>query len=254
MSSWGLQITETHSSSAYFVFTSVFQCSLSFTFPLWQFAKIAKKHIDCYFPKEPDYVYLVIGKNNASMFSQHQPSLQWKTTQLTEAGVDEAVPAAADAPQQPPPPNAGRETESGSEQTHQHVADADVQQQHVHRRAQFLEFAEQQQHNKVVEEAEGHYEAQDHGQHDEARRGQLPSAGRRVPQLPVIAQVKAGIESRLTRKHAALHSSEPGSTLRLCHLGSVTCLTCGVDQKWDTRCCSSGMEELPHTRCHINRT
>lgn len=179
---------------------------------------------------------------------------QWKPPQLTEAGVDEAVPAAAAAPQQPPPPNAGRETESGSEQAHQHVTDADVQQQHVHRRAQFLEFAEQQQHNKVVEEAEGHDEAQHHGQHDEAGRGQLPPARRRVPQLPVIAQVKAGVQSSLARKHAALHASEPGSTLRLWHLGSVTCLTCGVYQERNTRCCSSGMEELPDTRSHINRT
>lgn len=188
------------------------------------------------------------------MFSQHQPSVQGKLSQLTEAGVDEAVPAAAAAPKQPPPANAGRETQSGSEQTHQHVADADVQQQHVHRRAQLLEFAEQQQHNKVVEEAEGHDEAQDHGQHDEARRGQLRSARRRVPQRPLIAQVKAGVQSSLTRKHAALHSSEPGSTLRLWHLGSVTCLTCGVYQEWHTRCCSSGMEELPHTHSNINRT
>ena len=190
-------------------------------------------------------------KSNTSLF---QLSVPWQIPQLTEAGVDEAVPAAADAPQQPPPPNAGRKTESGPEQTYQHVADADVQQQHVHRRAQLLEFAEQQQHNEVVEEAEGHYEAQDHGQHDEARRGKLPSARRRVAQIPAIAQVKAVIQSRLTRKHAALHSSEPGSTLRLWHLGSVTCLTCGVNQERHTRCCCSGMEEWPHTHSHINRT
>lgn len=221
----------------------IYQCfpalNLSFTFSLCKFAKKEQKR----FSKEAEHlvtyqtVYICFSERTTQVcFQKHQPSVQWKITQLTEAGVDEAVPAAAAAPQQPPPPNAGRETESGSEQTHQHVADADVQQQHVHRRAQFLEFAEQQQHNEVVEEAEDHYEAQDHGQHDEARRGQLSSARRRVPQLPVIAQVEAVIQSCLTRKHVALHSSEPGSTLRLWHLGSVTCLTCGVYQERHTRC------------------
>lgn len=141
--------------------------------------------------------------------------------QLTEAGVDEAVPAAAAAPQQPPPADAGREAESGSEQAHQHVADADVQQQHVHRRAQLLEFAEEQQDDKVVEEAEGHDEAQNHGQHDEARRGQLPPGRRRVQQLPVIAQVEAVIQTSLTGKHAALHSSEPGSTFGVGHFSHL---------------------------------
>lgn len=113
--------------------------------------------------------------------------------ELTKAGVDEAVPAAAAAPQQPLPTNTGGEAESGAEQTHQHVTDADVQQQHVHRCSQLLEFAKQKQHNEVVQEAKSHDEAQHHGQHDEARRGEPPLARRRVHQLPVIAQVEAVI-------------------------------------------------------------
>lgn len=195
---------------------------------------------NCYFSKEPCSFSHFSNSVNREEYtaSAHFIDSTVKRAQLTEAGVDEAVPAAAAAPQQPPPPNAGRETQSGSEQTHQHVADADVQQQHVHRRAQFLEFAEQEQHNKVVEEAEGHDEAQHHGQHDEARRGQLRPARRRVQQLPVIAQVEAEIQTSLTRKHAALHSSEAGSPLLL---SSVLSLTCGVYQERHARCCSSGM-------------
>lgn len=126
----------------------------------------------------------------------------------TKAGVDEAVPAAAAAPQQPPPPDAGGEAERGSEQTHQHVADADVQQQHVHRRPQLLEFAKQDEHDEVVEEAEGHDEAQHHGQHDEARLRELGGARGGVVRLPVIALVEAEVESSLTGKHPAVHSSD----------------------------------------------
>lgn len=145
---------------------------------------------------------------------------------LTKAGVDEAVPAAAAAPQQPLPANTGGETESGSEQTHQHVADADVQQHHVHRCSQLLEFAKQQEHDEVVQEAESHDEAQHHGEHDEAGRGELPPARRRVHQLPVIAQVEAVIQTGLTRKHPALHSSELVFTLEPSWLLSlVTLLT-----------------------------
>lgn len=118
-------------------------------------------------------------------------SVEEERRELTKAGVDEAVPAAAAAPQQPLPANTGGETESGSEQTHQHVADTDVEQQHVHRCSQLLEFAEEQKHNEVVQKAEGHDKAQHHGEHDEARRGELPPARWRIQQLPVIAQVEA---------------------------------------------------------------
>lgn len=134
--------------------------------------------------------------------------LSVKVDRRTKAGVDEAVPAAAAAAQQPPPPDAGGEAERGSEQTHQHVADADVQQQHVHRRPQLLEFAKQDEHDKVVEEAEGHDEAQHHGQHDEARLRELRGARGSVLQLPVIALVEAEVESSLTGKHPAVHSSD----------------------------------------------
>lgn len=80
---------------------------------------------------------------------------KWNT-ELTKAGVDESVPTAAAATQQPATSDAGRKAERGAEEAHQHVAHADIQQQHVHRRPQLLEFTEQNQHNKVVEETEGH--------------------------------------------------------------------------------------------------
>lgn len=125
---------------------------------------------------------------------------------LTKAGVDEAVPVAATAPQQPLSTNTGGEAESGAEQTHQHVTDADVQQQHVHRRPQLLEFTKQEQDDKVVEKAESHDEAQHHGQHYKAGAGELRRARRRVQQQ-LIAQVEAVVQTRLTRKHLGVHSS-----------------------------------------------
>lgn len=145
-----------------------------------------------------------------------------RKAELTKARVDEAVPAAAAAPQQPLSTDAGGEAESGAEQTHQHVAHADVQQQHVHRCPQLFEFAKQQQHNEVVQEAESHDEAQHHGQHHKARRGELRRARRRVQQLSVIAQVEAVIQTSLARKHAAVHSVHQFLfTLELASLGSA---------------------------------
>lgn len=126
--------------------------------------------------------------------------------ELTEAGVDEAVPAAAAAPQQPPSADARREAEGGAEHAHQHVAHAYVQQQHVHRRPQLLEFAKEQKDDEVVEEAKSHDGAQRHGQHRKARGGEL-SVRLRVRQLPVIAQVEAVIQTIRIRKHPAVQLS-----------------------------------------------
>lgn len=126
----------------------------------------------------------------------------------TKAGVDEAVPAAAAAPQQPLPADTRGEAERGSEQTHQHVTDADVQQQHVHRRPQLFELAEEEQHDEVVEEAESHDEAQHHGQHHEARGREFGGARRRVQDLLIIAQVQAVVQIILTGKHTVIHSPE----------------------------------------------
>lgn len=120
---------------------------------------------------------------------------------LTKAGVDEAVPAAAGATQQPLAADAGRKAERGAEQAHQHVAHADIEEHHVDRRAQLLEFAEEEEHDEVVEEAESHDKAQHHGEHDEARSGELAVARRRLQQPPVIAQVEAVVETGLTREH-----------------------------------------------------
>lgn len=136
-----------------------------------------------------------------------------RTEKRTKAGVDEAVPAAAAGAQQPLPTDTRGEAKSGAEQTHQHVTDANVQQQHVNRRPQLLEFAEQKQDDEVVQEAKSHDEAQHHGQHNKTSRGQVPFARRRVHWLPVIAQVEAVVQTSLTRKHAAVHSSELDFTL-----------------------------------------
>lgn len=91
----------------------------------------------------------VVRKYFVSWESRHLPSDK-KYEELTKAGVDEAVPAAAAGSQQPPSTNARREAECGAENTHQHVADTYVQQQHVHRRPQLLEFAKEQKDNEVV--------------------------------------------------------------------------------------------------------
>lgn len=84
---------------------------------------------------------------------------------LTEAGVNEAVPHAAPLAHEPAAAQARGEAKRGPEHAHQHVAHADVQQEQVHRRAQRLELAKEHEHQQVVEEAEGHDEAQDDGHH-----------------------------------------------------------------------------------------
>ena len=108
---------------------------------------------------------------------------------LTEAGVDEAVPHAAVAAVQPAAPQAGGEAECGAACADQHVADADVEQQHVDGGPQRLEAAEQHQNQQVVEEAEHHDGAQEHRHHA------VPAA--RQPRVrrvaPVLLQRSAGV-------------------------------------------------------------
>ena len=45
---------------------------------------------------------------------------------LTKAGVDEAIPTAANATEQPPSLDAGRKTECSAKHAHQHVTDTNV--------------------------------------------------------------------------------------------------------------------------------
>lgn len=87
------------------------------------------------------------------------------------------------AAQEPLSLDTGGEAERGAEHAHQHVAHADVEQEHVDRGTQLLELAEEEQYDEVVEEAEGHDQAQKHGEHDEASPGQ--SLFRRVAPFPV---------------------------------------------------------------------
>lgn len=101
--------------------------------------------------------------------------------ELTQTRVDEAVPHAACAPEQPAALRAGGEAEGGPQRADQQVAGRDAHQQQVHGRAQRPVAAEQRQHQQVAEEAEGADEAEAHGDHQvppgaEAggRQGRLP--------------------------------------------------------------------------------
>lgn len=76
------------------------------------------------------------------------------------------------AAQEPLSLDTGGEAERGAEHAHQHVAHADVEQEHVDRSTQSFKLAEEEQYDEVVEEAEGHDQAQEHGEHDEASPGE----------------------------------------------------------------------------------
>ncbi len=89
----------------------------------------------------------------------------FRSKRLTEARVDEAVPHAAVTAVQPASSQAGGEAERRAAHADQHVADADVEQQHVDGGPQRLEAAEQNQDQQVVEEAEHHDGAKKH-RHD----------------------------------------------------------------------------------------
>lgn len=71
---------------------------------------------------------------------------------LTQTCVDEAVPNASGASDQPPALGAGREAERGPQNADQQVAHRDAHQQQVHGRAQSSVPAEQRQHQEVTEE------------------------------------------------------------------------------------------------------
>lgn len=91
---------------------------------------------------------------------------------LTQTGVDEPVPNAPRAADQPPPLRAGGEAEGRPEHGDQQVADGDADQQQVHGRAQSPVPAEQRQHQEVGEEPEGADEAQAHRHHQVSARAQ----------------------------------------------------------------------------------
>lgn len=88
--------------------------------------------------------------------------LRWD---LTEEGVDEAVPHAAVRADQPPTARACGEAERRPEHAHEQVAHWDAHEHAVDRRAQRLVTAEQQQHERIVHEAERADEAEAHGDH-----------------------------------------------------------------------------------------
>lgn len=90
----------------------------------------------------------------------------------TQTGVNETVPNAPRASDQPSPLGAGREAERGAQHADQQVARRDADQQEVHRRAQRPVPTEQRQHQKVAEERGGADEAEAHRHHPVARRAQ----------------------------------------------------------------------------------
>ena len=76
------------------------------------------------------------------------------TEPLTEEGVGETVPPAPQVPDQPSAVEAGGETKGGPEEAHQHVADADVQQDQVDRRPETMKLRKYHENKKIVEDAE----------------------------------------------------------------------------------------------------
>lgn len=91
---------------------------------------------------------------------------------LTQTCVNEPVPHAPSASDQPPPLGAGREAERGAQHADQQVAPRDAHQQEVHGRAQSPVPAEQREHQEVTEEPEGADEAEAHRHHQVPRRAQ----------------------------------------------------------------------------------
>lgn len=88
---------------------------------------------------------------------------------LTAKGVGKAVPHAALLSYEPASLRAGSKAERSPEDAHQQVADGDVDEQQINGGAQHLVAAEQNQHQKVVQQSERTDEAEAHG-HDEVPR------------------------------------------------------------------------------------
>jgi len=87
----------------------------------------------------------------------------------TQARVDEAVPHAARAPQQPAPLRARGEAERRAEHAHEQVAHGDAREHAVDRRAQRAVAAEERERREVVEEAQRADDRETHGHHHVAR-------------------------------------------------------------------------------------
>lgn len=122
---------------------------------------------------------------------------------LTQTRVDESVPNASGASDQPAPLRAGREAERGPEHADQQVAHGDAHQQQVHGRAQSPVPAEQREHQQVAEEAARADRAKAHRHHQVPRGAQGRSGGgaRRVLlRVPVTARAA---QARVGDDHAA---------------------------------------------------
>lgn len=104
---------------------------------------------------------------------------------LTQTCVNEPVPNAPRAPDQPAPLGAGCEAERGPQHADQQVAHRDAHQKQVHGRAQSPEPAEEREHQEVREQTKGADEAQAQRHH----------------QVPGGAQGRRGRSAVLARGH-----------------------------------------------------
>lgn len=123
---------------------------------------------------------------------------------LTQTRVDESVPNASGASDQPAPLRAGREAEGGPEHADQQVAHGDAHQQQVHGRAQNPVPAEQREHQQVAEKAARADQAEAHRHHQVPRGAQGWSGGgaRRVLLRCVPVTVRTA-QARVGNDHAA---------------------------------------------------
>lgn len=101
--------------------------------------------------------------------------LRWD---LTEEGVDEAVPHAAARTDQPPSPRARGEAERRPEHADKQVAHRDAHEHAVDRWAQRLVTAEQQQHERVVQETKRADETETQCDHHVSGGTQIAFQGR----------------------------------------------------------------------------
>lgn len=95
------------------------------------------------------------------------------TYRLTQEWIDEAIPHASRAPDEPPALRAGGEAERGAEDAHQQITHWDAHQKIVHGRAQQFVATEQDENERVVEKPESSDEPKAHGDHQVSGRTQI---------------------------------------------------------------------------------
>lgn len=111
---------------------------------------------------------------------------RWMATfQLTQEWIDETVPHASRAPDEPATLRTGGEAERSAEDADQQIAHWDADQKTVHRRAQHFVATEQDEHERVVEKAESSDESK-------ANRDYQVSCRAQTVDWVIFIQVRAG--------------------------------------------------------------